>query len=398
MRRGRARPRDLLDRASTADPFHVEQPLPRLQPVPRPTRPVRAVRARSRRTPCRAPAAGSRWPTSARAPRAPGRRSTGRRPGRGDPRHRLRRAPLARRRRDQGRPARRRSRSATTTRSPTPSSHGDLVGQLDGVIDPLSGHGTFIAGLVHQPCPDADIAGLAGRAVRGPDRRVRPGRRALADRRAGLAPPRRARTAARRSTCSACRSATTTRRRRTQLFDATHVRDPRRPLAATAPSWSARPATTRPAARASRPPSRRGPTARARSRSTPTACRSSRWAPSTRTARDRRAVQQRRALGAHATRRAPRWSAPSRRSRAGCSRWPAPRRTGGCARPSTPTTSAAASGSGAVRRSPAPVVAGRIAAALLGRLDGDDSPAAAVARGVGRGGAGRGDRSTLMPC
>jgi subtilisin family serine protease len=33
----------------------------------------------------------------------------------------------------------------------------DQVGALDGGIDPLAGHGTFIAGLVHQGCPDADI-------------------------------------------------------------------------------------------------------------------------------------------------------------------------------------------------------------------------------------------------
>ncbi len=38
-----------------------------------------------------------------------------------------------------------------------PELHGDLTGQLDGMIDPLSGHGTFIAGLVHQACPDAEI-------------------------------------------------------------------------------------------------------------------------------------------------------------------------------------------------------------------------------------------------
>ncbi|MFY9914899.1 MAG: S8/S53 family peptidase, partial [Nocardioidaceae bacterium] len=38
-----------------------------------------------------------------------------------------------------------------------PERLGDLVGPLDGGIDPLSGHGTFIAGLVHQTCPDADI-------------------------------------------------------------------------------------------------------------------------------------------------------------------------------------------------------------------------------------------------
>jgi hypothetical protein len=38
-----------------------------------------------------------------------------------------------------------------------PELWGDLTGALDGVIDPLSGHGTFIAGLVRQGCPDADI-------------------------------------------------------------------------------------------------------------------------------------------------------------------------------------------------------------------------------------------------
>lgn len=38
-----------------------------------------------------------------------------------------------------------------------PEVHGDLTGPLDGGLDALSGHGTFIAGLVHQSCPDADI-------------------------------------------------------------------------------------------------------------------------------------------------------------------------------------------------------------------------------------------------
>ncbi len=33
----------------------------------------------------------------------------------------------------------------------------DQVGALDGGIDALAGHGTFIAGLVHQACPDANI-------------------------------------------------------------------------------------------------------------------------------------------------------------------------------------------------------------------------------------------------
>jgi len=44
-----------------------------------------------------------------------------------------------------------------------PESGGDLTGSLDGEIDPLAGHGTFIAGLVHQGCSDADI--LAWRVI-----------------------------------------------------------------------------------------------------------------------------------------------------------------------------------------------------------------------------------------
>ena len=39
----------------------------------------------------------------------------------------------------------------------------DQVGPLDGGIDDYAGHGTFICGLVHQACPDADI--LAWRIV-----------------------------------------------------------------------------------------------------------------------------------------------------------------------------------------------------------------------------------------
>jgi serine protease len=38
-----------------------------------------------------------------------------------------------------------------------PEEDADQSGPLDGAIDALSGHGTFIAGLVHQACPDADI-------------------------------------------------------------------------------------------------------------------------------------------------------------------------------------------------------------------------------------------------
>lgn len=38
-----------------------------------------------------------------------------------------------------------------------PEKWPDQVGPLDGGIDEYSGHGTFICGLVHQACPDADI-------------------------------------------------------------------------------------------------------------------------------------------------------------------------------------------------------------------------------------------------
>lgn len=44
-----------------------------------------------------------------------------------------------------------------------PEIYPDQVGPLDGGIDPYSGHGTFICGLIHQACPDADI--LAWRVV-----------------------------------------------------------------------------------------------------------------------------------------------------------------------------------------------------------------------------------------
>ncbi len=50
--------------------------------------------------------------------------------------------------------------------SVSPEDDGDQSGPLDGSIDPISGHGTFIAGLVRQRCPDADHPRLAGDAVR----------------------------------------------------------------------------------------------------------------------------------------------------------------------------------------------------------------------------------------
>jgi len=44
-----------------------------------------------------------------------------------------------------------------------PEAAGDYVGPLDGSIDDLAGHGTFIAGLVRQACPDANL--IAWRVV-----------------------------------------------------------------------------------------------------------------------------------------------------------------------------------------------------------------------------------------
>jgi hypothetical protein len=38
-----------------------------------------------------------------------------------------------------------------------PELNPDQAGPIDGSIDPISGHGTFIAGIIHQACPDADI-------------------------------------------------------------------------------------------------------------------------------------------------------------------------------------------------------------------------------------------------
>lgn len=38
-----------------------------------------------------------------------------------------------------------------------PEVFGDLLGAFDGALDPSAGHGTFIAGIVRQVCPEADL-------------------------------------------------------------------------------------------------------------------------------------------------------------------------------------------------------------------------------------------------
>ena len=152
----------------------------RRQPVPRrPTRTTtgnpfttKAIRAAdrpptARRGQRRTAARGVRRPAAAAPQRRP---SSGRRPGRRHARHRLRRAPLVHR---HGHRAHRRrrstaTRSATSTRRPTPRPGPTRSGPLDGGIDALAGHGTFIAGLIHQACPDADIVAWRVVASEGP--------------------------------------------------------------------------------------------------------------------------------------------------------------------------------------------------------------------------------------
>ncbi len=41
-----------------------------------------------------------------------------------------------------------------------PELTGDLAGPLDGALDSSSGHGTFIAGIIRQVCPEADIVSV----------------------------------------------------------------------------------------------------------------------------------------------------------------------------------------------------------------------------------------------
>ena len=217
----------LLVERDRAGPVPRDEPVPRHQPVPcDEPRPGRAVRPDlDVRRPGLGRAPAGRLRRGAAGPAGEGRRSA---PGRRDPRHRLRQARLR---------STERSPRATLDGLPIgyddpitdPELHGDLLGQLDGVIDPFSGHGTFIAGLVHQACPDADLVVWRAVPSDGPivesdpitalaqiaelARRHRLGLRRAADRRAhavdGLLP----------------------RDSRGRAVRPDHVRDPRGPLA-----------------------------------------------------------------------------------------------------------------------------------------------------------------------
>lgn len=55
-----------------------------------------------------------------------------------------------------------------TLKTTDPEVYGDQVGPFDGAIDRTAGHGTFIAGLVHQNCPDAEILAWRGVPSDGP--------------------------------------------------------------------------------------------------------------------------------------------------------------------------------------------------------------------------------------
>jgi subtilisin family serine protease len=45
-------------------------------------------------------------------------------------------------------------------RATDPEDDGDLAGPFDGMLDTSAGHGTFIAGIVRQLCPDADLISI----------------------------------------------------------------------------------------------------------------------------------------------------------------------------------------------------------------------------------------------
>ena len=176
-----------------------------------------------------------------------------------------------------------------------PEKRSDQVGPLDGGIDPLAGHGTFIAGLIHQACPDADIVawrivGSDGPVVESDLVKALEDIAELARRHRDGEPE------ATRSTCSACRSGYYHETPQDELFDPT-MYDILRELGecGVAVVCSAgNDATARPCFPAAFTPwldddGRPAPPSTTSSRSSPSA-RSTPTAP-------RRAVQQRRALG-----------------------------------------------------------------------------------------------------
>ena len=61
--------------------------------------------------------------------------------------------------------------------TPIPSVTGVSDDPYEGVLDPDAGHGTFIAGLIRQNCPDADILAVRVMGGDGVGRRERPARR-----------------------------------------------------------------------------------------------------------------------------------------------------------------------------------------------------------------------------
>ena len=132
-----------------------------------------------------------------------------------------------------------------------PEITGVITDPLEGELDPDSGHGTFIAGLIRQALPgraSCSASGCSAATARSPSRDLL--RRAAA---AGAAAPARAQRRTTRptssSTSSRCRSATTTSSPRTRRSTPCCTA----PLRAARPvrrrAWSPRPATTRRTAR-----------------------------------------------------------------------------------------------------------------------------------------------------
>ena len=157
---------------------------------------------------------------------------------------------------------------------PDPELTGDIVGPMDGALDSHSGHGTFIAGLIRQICPKAEIVAIR---IMGSDGVVQESDlvRAMSVI-SGTVPHSRWRPAADRHRV-ACRWATTTRTRvRSRSTRCCSNRSG--PSARMVLRSSPVPATTVRRGRCTRP--RSTPTTTARSRpSSGTACRSSASAP-----------------------------------------------------------------------------------------------------------------------